>query len=257
MSKFLINIEDDAGKTNRAQSVWSKAPDVQPGKRRGCLRIFTVFALIIVIVGTIGAIGGFFYWQSLKRTPQYSLALLVDAARRDDKETVSQIVDTTEVVNNFIPQISDKAVELYGRNLPAPVLAKLAQMIAPFIPGIKEKAKAELPQLIRDKTEKFDKVPYWMIAFFAGRALEIRIDGDTAFMKSKIPEKPVEFTMKRDGNLWKIVAIKDDLLARKVAEKVGQQLIDLVKQRNLKNVEDQLKIENLGNIIKNLNDILN
>ncbi|NJM54342.1 MAG: hypothetical protein HC846_13755 [Blastocatellia bacterium] len=203
----------------------------------------------------IGAIGGYFYWQSVKKTPQYSLALLVDAARRDDKNQVAQIIDTEQVVNNFVPQISEKAVELYGRNLPPSIINRVALLVAPLMPAIKEKAKEELPQLIREKTEKLDRAPYWAIALFAERGLDIKIEGDTATIKSKIPENPAEFTMKRDGNLWKITAIKDEKLAQKVAEKVGQQILALAKKGNILDAGKQLGIENTGEILKGLNDI--
>ena len=229
---------------------------VSPQKKRGgCLRILGILSIVGIILLLIGAIIGYFYWQNVKKTPQYSLALLVDAARKDDKEKVAQLVDTEQIVNNFAPQITEKAIELYGRNIPAPIIAKVAQFVTPLMPAIKDKAKEELPNLIREKTEKFDKVPYWLIALGAERALEIKIEGDTAHITSKIPEKPLDLTMKRDGQLWKIIAIKDDQLSQKIAEKVGQQLMALVKSGSLENAQKQLGVEKLGDVLKNLNDI--
>ncbi|MCU0239724.1 MAG: hypothetical protein MUC29_09795 [Pyrinomonadaceae bacterium] len=114
-------------------------------KKGGCLRTLGILYLIVLLVG---GIGGYFYWQSVKKTPQYSLALLVDAARRDDKEIVAKIIDTEQVVNNFVPQISEKAVEIYGRNIPAPIISKIAQFVTPLMPAIKDKAKEELPNFI-------------------------------------------------------------------------------------------------------------
>ena len=250
MSKFVVNLDESKSEKSVPQGV-----SPEPKKRRGCLRILGILGVFTLILLLIGAIGGYFYWQSVKKTPQYSLALLVDAARRDDKETVAQIIDTEQVVNNFVPQISEKAVELYGRNLPPQIINRVALLVVPLMPAIKEKAKAELPQLIREKTETFDRVPYWAIALFAERGLDIKIDGDTATIKSKNPDKPAEFTMKRDGQLWKITAVKDEKLAQKVAEKVGQQIIVLAKKGSVEDAGKQLGVENLGNILKSLNDI--
>lgn len=250
MSKFVVNLDE-----SKSEKSVSQTASPEPKKRRGCLRILGILGIFTLILLLIGAIGGYFYWQSVKKTPQYSLALLVDAARRDDKETVAQIIDTEQVVNNFVPQISEKAVELYGRNLPPQIINRVALLVVPLMPAIKEKAKAELPQLIREKTENFDRVPYWVIALFADRGLDIKIDGDTATIKSKNPDKPAEFTMKRDGNLWKITAVKDEKLAQKVAEKVGQQIIVLAKKGSVEDAGKQLGVENLGNILKSLNDI--
>lgn len=256
MSKFVVDLESEKSETQPVTAVSPPENSAEPKKRRGCLRVLGILGIAGAILLLIGAIVGYFYWQSVKKTPQYSLALLVDAARRDDKEKVAQIVDTEQVVNNFIPQITDKATELYGRNLPAPIISRIAQVATPLIPAIKEKAKAELPGLIREKTIKLDRYPYWMIALFAERGLEIKIDGDTATVKSKIAENPAEFTMKREGNLWKITEVKDEKLATKIAEKIGQQLMALAKKGNLENAGKQLGVENLGDLLKNLNDIL-
>lgn len=248
MSKFVIDLDTPKSETSQNTSP-------EPKKRRGCLRILGILGIISLILLLIGAIGGYFYWQSVKKNPQYSLALLVDAARRDDKETVAQLIDTEAVVNNFVPQISEKAVELYGRNLPPQIINKVALLVAPLMPSIKEKAKEELPPLIREKTEKLDRVPYWAIALFAERGLDIKIDGDLATIKSKNPDQPAEFTMKRDRQIWKITAIKDEKLAQKVAEKIGQQIIALAKKGSLEDAGKQLGVDNLGNILKSLNDI--
>jgi hypothetical protein len=254
MSKFVVDLDEP--NENNPPPAGVSAPSVAtPKKRRGCLRILGILGAIFGILVLIGGIAGFFYWQSVKKTPQYSLALVVDAARRDDKEKVAQLIDTEQVVNNFVPQITAKATELYGRNLPPQVVSRVAQVITPLMPAIKDKAKAELPNFIREKTESFANVPYWVIALFAERGLEIKIDGETAQIKSKIPEKPLEMTMKRDGNGWKIVSVKDEKLAQKIAEKIGQQLMALAAKGTLKDAENQLKIDNLGNILKGLNDI--
>jgi hypothetical protein len=255
MSKFVVDLSEQ-NKQNNPQPEGLTLTNVSEAKKRGgCGRILGIIGIVTAVILLIGAIGGYFYWQSVKKTPQYSLALLVDAARRDDKEKVAQIIDAEQVVNNFVPQISAKAVELYGRNLPPQVINRVALLIAPLMPAVKEKAKAELPQLIREKTEKIDNVPYWVIALFAERGLDIKIDGDTATVKSKIPDKPLEFTMKRGGDIWKVTAIKDEKTAQKIAEKVGQQLIALANKGSLLDAGKQLGVDNLGNILKGLNDI--
>lgn len=250
MSKFVVNLDEPKSESVAPQDVLPEAK-----KRGGCLKILKILVILTLVFLFIGGIGSYFYWQSVKKTPQYSLALLIDAARRDDKEKVVQIIDTEAVVNNFIPQISEKAVELYGRNLSPQIIARVAPLVTPLMPAIKEKTKEELPQLIREKTDKFERVPYWMIALFAQRGLEIKIDGDTAEIKSKVPDKPLEITMKREGNLWKIVAMKDEKMARKIAEKVGQQIIALASKGNINQAGKTLGVENLGNMLKSLNDI--
>ena len=71
------------------------------------LIFITLMALLAV-----GCSAGLLYWRSLKDTPQYSLALLIDAARRDDKPAVNNLVDIDKVVDDFVPQIMSSAVEM-------------------------------------------------------------------------------------------------------------------------------------------------
>src|SRR3712207_8127247 len=51
-----------------------------------------------------------------------SLALLVDAARRDDPQTFEQLVDTDRVAQSLAPQVIDQALASVGGKgaLPAP-----------------------------------------------------------------------------------------------------------------------------------------
>jgi hypothetical protein len=43
-------------------------------------RVLAIVAAVFAVLILIGGAGSYLYWQSLKSTPQYSLALLVDAA---------------------------------------------------------------------------------------------------------------------------------------------------------------------------------
>ena len=45
--------------------------------------------------------GAFLWWQHYQTTPAYSLAVLVDAAQRNDMTGVDKIVDTDKIVDNF------------------------------------------------------------------------------------------------------------------------------------------------------------
>ncbi len=219
-------------------------------KKRGCLTFLGAAVILAAVVLVIAGIAGYFYWQSVKTTPAYSLALIVEAARGNDREKISELLDTDQVINSFVPQITDKAVELYGKGLPTGTIAKVSQVAAPFIPQIKDRVKAELPRLIREKTQPVEKVPYWAITLFAERAVEIKQDGDVATVKSKIADRELELTMKRKGDLWQIVTVKDDRLARQIAEKIGQEIIGA-----LTGLDKITKPGNLGDILKNVDQI--
>lgn len=255
MSKFTINLEEPkAAETVQAPSteVFQSNGNTPSKPRSRAAKILKIVGLSLIALLLLLAVGGFLYWQSLKATPQYSLALLVDAARRDDQKAIDELVDTDAVVDDFMPQVTAKAVELYGRGLPPIVLQRVEQQAAPLLPAIKQRARAEVPGLIREKTKPFESFPFWAIAIGAKSYMDITEDAEKALIKSKIPDRPLELTMKKNGDKWQVVGIRDDVLARRIAEKIGQSLITAAQKGNLKKAGEQLGIQNLQDLQKNL-----
>lgn len=256
MSKFVIDFNEQ--KTNAVNS-GVLTPQFgeyqQPKKQSVFVKILKVVSVVILFVFVITAIGSYLYWQNLKKTPQYSLALLVDAARRDDQAAIDDLVDTNAVIEDFVPQITEKAIELYGRNVPPQTIARVAQVAAPMMPAIKVRARAEIPGLIREKTKKFESVPFWAIALGTERVLDVLQEDDKSFIKSKLQDRPLELTLKRNDDRWQVIGIKDEELSRRVAEKIGQQLIVLAKNNGINKAGENFGIENLGDFLKEVEGI--
>lgn len=254
MSRIVVDLEKQKENTASAPEKQNvpEFGDYQTPKKNGkFVKILKILGVSLVAILLLGAVGGYLYWQSLKTTPQYSLALLVDAARRDDQKAIDELVDTNAVVDDFMPQITEKAVELYGRGLPPQTVARVAQVAAPLLPAVKKRAQSEVPGLIREKTQKFENVPFWAIALGAGRILDIQQEGEKAVVKSNLQERPLEVTMKRgSGDRWQIVGIKDEILARRIAEKIGQEIIGAARKGGIEKAGKQLGIENLQDILR-------
>jgi hypothetical protein len=182
-------------------------------------------ALVVVALLLIVAGGAYFFWQSYKDTPQYSLALIVEAARNDDQNAIDRLVDVNAVVDDFIPQITSKAVEMYGRGLSERQIAGLGKVAKPILPAVKNRVRIELPRQIRNKTDRFENVPFAAMVLGAGRYLEIETAGDSAKVKSRLPEHSFEVQMKRDGDKWIITGLRDDQLSADIARAVGEEII--------------------------------
>ncbi len=220
-----------------------------PMRRSRFKKVVLIVLGSLLAIALVAGVGFYFHWQSLKSTPQYSLALIVDAAKRNDQTTVNRLVDIDAVVDDFLPQITDKAVELYGRGLPPTIVQQVARVAAPVMPAIKDRAREELPAAIKQKTSEFGYVPFEAMVLGAGRYLDIEVDGDSATVKSLIPEQGFEVRMKRDGSKWKIVGVKDDKLATNIAQRVGQEIIAIATNG------PNSGRSRLG--VKNINDLLN
>src|SRR5438093_13200236 len=79
----------------------------QPRRRsgRGIGRPLLIIAVILLlIVSGLGA-GGYFWWRHYQSSPAYSLALLVDATQRNDKQAIDSILDTDKISADFVSQI--------------------------------------------------------------------------------------------------------------------------------------------------------
>ncbi len=259
MSKFEVNLreaEPEISPVKRIAPLFSE--HIEPGKPRRFVKVLKIFGLLTVVFVIIAAIGGFFYWQNVKKTPQYSIALLVEAARNNDQEILDTLVDSDAVVDDFLPQITDKAIELYGRGLPVEKLQMVSKVVVPILPAVKERARDELPNLIREKTRAFDNFPFWAIAIGAERYLDIAIENDKALIKSKLPQREIELTLKRKDEKWQVVAVKDEALAQRIAEKVGQEIIAVAQnsgQNGLKESGKKLGIDNVKDLLKQAESI--
>lgn len=218
-------------------------------------RPFAIAGLILLSVLVAAAIGFLIYYQGLKSTPQYSLALLVDAAKRDDKPDIDSLIDIGAVVEDFVPQVTGKAIELYGRGVPPPVISRIERLATPILPAVKDRARAELPRVIRERTERFGYVPFFAMVMGADRYLDIVITGDTALVKSKVPEHPLEMKMRRNGARWQIVGVRDEPLATDIARKIGQEVIAIAMNGG-KDTADKFGIGNLSNLLRQAEEMV-
>ena len=252
MSNFEMELQsvDDLGpyRTPLFKSITDRGPRF--GK--AVLVILGVLAALLSISGVVG----YLYFQGLKQTPQYSLAMLVDAAKRDDKRALEDFIDIDAIVEDFIPQITDKAIEMYGRGLSKPTLERVAKLATPILPAVKDRARDELPRVIRERTARFGYVPFFAMVLGAEQYLDIRIYGDIAIVTSKLPEHSLELRMKREGARWRIVGVNDDRLATEIARRLGQEIIEIASKGLNKKTAETLGVGNLADLLRQAEELV-
>ena len=207
-------------------------------------------------VALVVGVAGYLYYRSLKTTPQYSLALLIDAAKRDDRNEIARLVDTDAVVDDFTQQIVDHAVDMYGRGLPPNVIQKAASIAQPLMPSVKAQARNVLPGAIRLRTKRFSNVPFFAMVFAADRYLQIDVTGDVATVKSKLEDRPLDIKMKRNGEGWQVVGVRDDQLSSDIARSIGQDLMDLATSKITDAAAERLGIGNLLNLVRQAENLV-
>jgi uncharacterized membrane protein len=194
--------------------------------RRGTsgARILLIIALVfaVLIAGLIA--GGYFYWQSYKTRPAYTLALLVDAAQRDDQAAFDQIVDTDKIVENFVPQVTEKALGRYASALTGPLRKQVEQLVPKLLPGVKQTVKTEVTRHAKELSERAGNWPFPIVALGVPYAVGIKEEGDKATVDVTLKDRPVQLTMQRNGELWKVVAVRDDALATRIVDDIAKNL---------------------------------
>ena len=209
----------------------------------------------VLVIGIAAILVAFLWWQSYKTGPAYSLALLVDAVERDDRSMFDELVDTDSVVKNFVPQVTEKAIGRYASGITAPLREQIEALVPTLLPSVKQRVREEVTKQIKALAARAEGKPFILIALGMPYQVDIKEEGDTAHVSANLNNRPTELTMQRKGDLWKIVAVKDDTLATQIVDNIAKDLPSIQNELE-KKVREQLKKGGLPDLLKN-NPLLN
>lgn len=187
-------------------------------------KILGIIAIVLVAVIAGVVVGGYVWWQSYKSKPAYTLALLVDAVERNDMKTFDEIVDTDKVVENFVPQVTEKALGRYASALTGPLRGQVESLIPTLLPSIKQKVREEVTAQVKEMSTRASGKPFILVALGIPYVVDIKEEGGAAKVAVTLKDRPVTLTMLPNGERWKIVAITDDTLAQRIVENIAKDL---------------------------------
>jgi hypothetical protein len=253
-NRIIISLE-------RARTAAHIPPMPKRGSRGARILALVGLALVVIILGV--ALGAFLWWQNYKTKPAYSLALLVDAVQNNDEATFNELVDTDKVVENFVPQVTEKAIGRYAAALTAPVRKQVEALVPKLLPGVKAQVREEVSKKIKELSARAEGKPFFLIALGMPWVVDVKEDGDTAQVMANLNDRQVELTMVRNESRWKIVAVKDDVMAAQLVDRIvkdlpaiGSELEKQIRKNLPKDVEKNLpKNMNTEDIRKNLPNI--
>jgi hypothetical protein len=210
----------------------------QPSRRsgRGLGKPLLIIGIVLLLaVGGLAA-GGYFWWRHYQNSPAYTLALLVDAAQHNDSATVDGILDADKISDDFVAQVRQKLPN-------PPVDSALLQSSADSVKGsisakLKETLREQLMKELQQLTDIAAKKPFIIIALAVPRFVDIKEENNIAKATANIKDQQIQLTMQSDANRWRIIAVKDDKLAKMVADSMvnsvpakGSQLQDAIKKQ--------------------------
>ena len=217
----------------------------QPGARkrrsgRGLGKPLLIIVIIVLVIGVGLTLGGLFWWRSYQSGPSYALAVMVDAAQRDDIATVDSFLDIPRIGSDFTAQVRQR--------MPTPSVA--SSLLPSQADAIKSSASAKLNETIhaqlvkeiKDLTAVAAGKPFVLIALAVPRYVDMKQTDKTAQATVNIKDEQIQLTMQTDGlsgssvGGWKVIAVKDDKLAKMVGEAIMQSAPSTGTQ-----IEDQIK----------------
>jgi hypothetical protein len=216
-------------------------------------KMFTVFAVLVIALSAVAAAA----MLALRTRPQYSLAMMVAEAHVPGGHGVERYVDVDSVVDTFIPQVRDKAVELYGRGISADTIARFERLAEPLKPMVRERAKTEVRSVLKEDTVRFKRYPSILLA--AGiwwRTSEVA-DGDRSVVTVSDPSVGrVELVMVRADSRWRIVEVRHPMLAEKVAGAVGQEIFAMAAEEGLDGIARVLAVRDVDELVDRIDEAM-
>ena len=214
------------------------------GSRRssgsGVGRVLLIIAglLVLIVCGIAG--GGYLWWRHYQGSPAYSLALLVDATQRNDRQAVDNILDTDKIATDFVSQVRARlpASAMWASQVDLTKMSSSAK--------VKETLHDELVKGLQRLTDIAAGKPLVIIALAVPRFAEIKEENKVARATVSLKDEQIQLTMIQNGDHWRVTAVQDEKLAKMIAQGMMYRLI-LAGGNTEEALQGQLKnLQNLG-----------
>ena len=178
---------------------------------RGITGVLLGIAIILLLIAAGIAGGGYLWWRHYQGSPAYSLALLVDAIQRNDRPTIDQLLDTDQIASDFVSQIRARAPASslwLGQVDPAKLMS----------PKIKDTLHDQLIKQVQQLTDAAAGKPFVIVALAVPHFADIKQDANSARASINLKDEQIELQMVPVGDKWKVTTVRDDKLAKMIAQ---------------------------------------
>jgi hypothetical protein len=204
-NRIVINFDNK-------EAPYSPGAGRQRSKRGRVGRLLAIIAvLLILIVGGVAG-GGYFWWRHYQSSPAYSLALLVDATQRNDRQSIDNMLDTDKIATDFLSQIRARvpASAVWASQIDLNRISSAAK--------VKETLHDELVKELQRLTDVAAGKPFVIIAVAVPRFADIKQENNAAHATVNLKDEQIQLTMVPNGDRWRVIAVQDDKLARMLAQ---------------------------------------
>lgn len=193
-------------------------------KRRRWPRVLGILALLVVIGVVAAGVGGYLLWRNYQSTPTYTLALILDAAQRNDVAEFQKRINDEEIAKNMTASVSQKAAARYGYALNSSIQQQIDSAMPALLPRVKQAVNDELFKAMQAYAAAPEKRSFITILGAVRSLLTITEEGDSAKATGTMGGNNIEMTMRRDGNGWKVIDVKNDVIVQRIVDSVMKEL---------------------------------
>jgi hypothetical protein len=166
----------------------------------------------------------FFWWQYYKTTPAYSLAVLVDAAQRNDVAAFDRIIDMEKVIDNFVSQLTQSATGGLASDVANSLRIQLQSLAPGVMTSVKHIVGEEIRKRINELAASDGARPFFLTALAIPFKTNISEKNDTAKATINTGDRHLELLMERRDGGWKVVSMRDDALAARIVNGIVKDL---------------------------------
>lgn len=214
-NRIVINLDQPAA--GQARSSF-RPPGAGNQRKRRWPKVLAVLALLCILFVMLLVGGGYLWWRNYQTGPAYSVALMIDAAQHNDLPALQSQLDDEAIAQNLLGPVSETASRRYGALLKDSMQQRIAGLIPALLPQLKNTIHSEIAREIKEFSAKVESKPFVIIALAIPRFVTIKTEGDKAQVVAPLPDRVIELSMRRDGDRWKVIDFKDDVLVQRIVD---------------------------------------
>jgi hypothetical protein len=149
---------------------------------------------------------------------------MLDAAQRNDVSEFQKRIDDEEIAKNVAASVNQKAAARYGYALNSSIQQQIDSAMPSLLPRVKQAVNDELLKSMQALAGAPEKRSFITILGAVRSLVTITEQGDSAKATGTMGGRNIEMTMRRDGNGWKVIDVKDDQLVQLIVDSVMKDL---------------------------------
>src|SRR6185369_5658663 len=148
--------------------------------------------LLVLLFVVAAAVGGYFLVRRYQGSPTYALALMFDAAQRNDVAEFQKRIDDEEVAKNMTAAVSQKAAARYGQAINSSVQQKIDSTMPSLLPRVKQTVHDEFLNAMKSFAAAQEQRSFISIVGAVQSLMTVTTNGDSAKATGKMAGHDIE-----------------------------------------------------------------